>query len=414
MPGSSSSSRPPAWQIVVAGGGIPGLLFALATVRALGEAVAVAVLDPGFAAVRADPRAYALAPGVVGMLEALGLWGELRDRAQPIGAMTITDSRLADAVRPAYLRLGGTGEPLAHMVEADRLVSTLRSACVGSGVALLAEAVTGFAAGPSVVEVAASGGLRRAALLVAADGSRSRLRDLAGIAWFGRRYRQSGIVATVRHGEPHGGTAIQHFLPAGPFAILPLVSGRGGGGRSSVVWTEDEARVPALLRLRRDEAAREIAARFGPELGPVELETDLLAFPLSVGLARSYVAPRFALLADAAHEVHPLAGQGLNLGLADAASLADQVSEAVRLGLDPGGEAVLDAYQRERRIEGVALAAITDGLNRLFSNDRLDRRVLRDLGLGLVDASPGAKRVFERWASLRSRRAPRLMQAGRR
>lgn len=413
MPSRPPGSHPPAWRILLAGGGAPGLTLALALARSLGPAVAVTVFDPAFAVVRTETRAYAIAPGIARMLDTLGAWIKLADAAQPILGMTITDSRIADAVRPAYLQLGGTGEVLAYMVEADRLVAALRAACLEAGVELNPSGITGYEHGPGgLIAITDAGDRVPASLLVAADGARSRLRDLAGIQWFGRRYRQSGIVGTVRHEGDHEGRAVQHFLPAGPFAILPLVGDGGPGYRSSIVWTEDSGRAAALLRLDRSASTREVETRFGPELGSVELVTDLLAFPLSLGLARSYVAPRFALLADAAHEVHPLAGQGLNLGLGDAASLAEHVADAVRLGLDPGGDAVLEGYQRDRRIDAVTLAAATDGLNRLFSNDRLPDRVLRDIGLGLVDRAPGAKRFFEAQAAGTTRRAPRLLQGG--
>jgi 2-octaprenyl-6-methoxyphenol hydroxylase len=410
MPSREPLPRPPAWRILVAGGGPLGLTLALALTRGLGEAVSVAVLDPAFGLVRSDPRAYAVSPGAVSMFRGLRLWRAIAAEAQPIRGMRITDSRIADAVRPVYLRFDDEGEPLAHMVEADLLDGILRRACQTDGIELSATGVTGFLAGPASIALRTSEGEpRQAALLIACDGARSALRELAGIGWVGRRYRQSGIVATVAHERDHDGCAIQHFLPAGPFAILPLRP-EAGRHRSSIVWTEDERRVPALLRAGRGAATRELQTRFGPELGRVELETDLLGFPLALGLARSYVAPRLALVGDAAHQVHPLAGQGLNLGLGDVAALSERIADAVRLGLDPGGADVLAAYQRDRRVEAVALAAATDGLNRLFSNDRLPSRLLRDVGLSLVDRAPGLKGFFAAQAAGATGRAPRVMR----
>jgi 2-octaprenyl-6-methoxyphenol hydroxylase len=348
------------------------------------------------------------------MYERLGIWSGVAAQAQPVRAMSITDSRVEDAVRPVYLRFDDGGEPLAHFIEADTLDHALKEACAAEGVELAPDRVTGFEAGPAAISAATDdGGARRAELLVACDGGRSVLRELAGIGWVGRAYRQSGIVATVAHELPHNGVAIQHFLPAGPFALLPLPGTAEHPKRSSIVWTEGENAASRLMRLGRADVARELETRLGPELGAVQLLTDLFTFPLSVGLARSYVAPRFALVGDAAHRVHPLAGQGLNLGLGDVAALAERIADAVRLGLDPGGVPVLEAYQRDRRIDAVVLAGVTDGLNRLFSNDVLPARVLRDIGLGLVDRAPGLKGMFAGQAAGTARRGPRLMRGER-
>ena len=403
--------RPPAWRILVAGGGVPGLSFALALARALGRAVAVTICDPGFGRDRRDGRAYAISAGAVAMLDGLGVWPKLASAAQPITGMTITDGRVEDPVRPAYLTFEGEpGRPLGHMVEAASLMPLLIEACRAAGIALSPTGVRSFGEGEAAMVVEFSDGSEmRPSLLVVADGARSRLREAAGIAWYGRRYGQSGIVATVAHARDHLGRAMQHFLPSGPFAILPL----GGPGaalrhRSSIVWTERDANVPAILALPPEAALAEVEARFGPSLGAIALETPLAAHPLALGLARRYVAPRLALLGDAAHEIHPLAGQGLNLGLADAAALAERIADAVRLGVDPGAPDVLGGYERDRRFDAVALAGATDGLNRLFSNDRLTLRALRDLGLGLVDRVDAAKSLFAGQASGTTARAPRL------
>lgn len=405
---SVAAPRPPAWPILIAGGGIASLALALALRQGAGEAVAVTIVDPRPGA--GDGRAYAVSPGSRAMLGALGLWERLETGAQPIRAMRITDSRPQDAVRPDYLGFRPLeGEALGFMLEAGPVTATLGEACRAAGVEFVAGSVEGPAASDGRIEARAAGAPRAASLLVAADGARSRLRETAGIGWIGRRYPQMALVATIAHERDHGGVAVQHFLPGGPFAILPLAgSGERLPHRSSIVWTEDEARARALLA---DPQAADLALaeRFGPDLGATARETPLGGFPLGVGLARSFVAPRLALLGDAAHEIHPLAGQGLNLGLADAAALAEHVVDAVRLGLDPGGRDVLESYQRSRRFDAVLLAALTDGLNRLFSNDALGARVLRDLGLGLVDRSP-LKDLFADEAAGATRRAPRLMR----
>ena len=402
---------PPAWRILIAGGGPLGLTLALALTQSLGEAVSVTVLDPGFGRTRSDPRAYALSPGVAAMFATLGIWKDIAPAAEPIRGMTLTDSRVGDAIRPVYLQFEEREELLGNMVEADRLDAVLRAACEHAEIELLPENVIGFEVGPHGIAVATAGaGAVRAALLGACDGGRSRLRDLAGIGWVGRSYAQTGIVATIAHEEPHGGVAIQHFLPAGPFAILPLAGTPGHPNRSSIVWTEDARQASAVTRLGRAEILQAIEARAGPELGRLDLLTDIFTFSLAVGLARGTVAPRLALVGDAAHQVHPLAGQGMNLGLGDVAALAERIVDAVRLGLDPGGDPVLEAYQRDRRLDAVMLAGATDALNRLFSNDRLPARVLRDIGLGLVDRAPRLKSAFAGQAAGNAARAPRLMR----
>ncbi len=415
-------TRPPAWQILVAGAGIPSLAFALALRRGAGDAVSLAVIDPRAGRQEADGRAFAVSPAASSMLDALGVWsGGLARTAQPIAAMRITDSRPEDPVRPDYLRFGGGSEgPLGFMLEARHLSGALREACREAGIAIEAGAVDAVEPGPDRSDVVVGGVRRTVSLVVAADGARSRLREAAGIGWAGRSYPQFAIVATVAHAGDHRGIAVQHFLPAGPFAILPL-AGPGLGSpafgiighdlphRSSIVWTEEAGRARALLA-SPGEAGRALEERFGPELGAIALEGPLSAFPLAVGMARRFVARRLALLGDAAHEIHPLAGQGLNLGLGDAAALAERAVDAIRLGLDPGGDDVLRLYERDRRFEAVAAAGLTDGLNRLFSTDSLPVRAARDLGLGLVDRAPSLKAALAGQAAGATRRAPRLMR----
>lgn len=404
----------PAWRIVIAGGGAVGLALALALTRALGRAVSVTVADPAFAAgPRPDHRAFAISPASARMLDALGVWKGLRARAQPIDRMTITDSRLGDTPRPAYLDFRTEHEgPLAYMVQARDVSDALLAAARGAAIDLDPTGLATFTAEPAAIVVRRQDGREtRAALLVAADGARSRLRDEAGLAWLGRGYPQSGLAATLRHARDQGGRATQHFLPSGPFAILPLVPGEGAWPyRSSLVWTERSERVPALLAMGPDEIAREITARAGPEIGEIALDSPLQAFPLAIGQARRSVARRFALIGDAAHQIHPLAGHGLNLGLGDAAALAERIVDCVRLGLDPGDAPVLDGYERDRRAATLAMAASTDVLNRLFSNDSAALRGLRDIGLGLVDRSPRLKRLFVEGATEGLGSAGRLMR----
>jgi 2-octaprenyl-6-methoxyphenol hydroxylase len=349
------------------------------------------------------------------MLMRLGVWDRLDGAAEPITRMEITDSRIADPVRPSFLSFGEEGrepgDPFAHMVEAEPFAAALNDRCAGAGVSVLGAAVTRATPEPGRIAVLLSTGETLSAdLLVAADGARSRLREAARIGWVGWSYPQVGIVATVGHSRPHGGRAFEHFLPSGPFAILPLRDGGALGHRSSIVWTERADEAGALLSGGPDEVLREIERRFTLDLGALALEAGPHSYPLALGVARSFRADRLALLGDAAHVIHPIAGQGLNLGLADAAALTEEVTGAIRLGLDPGGPDVLRAYERARRFDTVAMAAATDGLNRLFSNDALPLRLARDLGLGLVDRLPGLKGFFIREAAQRRQSVPRLMR----
>jgi 2-octaprenyl-6-methoxyphenol hydroxylase len=415
------ATAPAPWRIAIAGGGIAGLSLALALKQALGDALDVIVCDPGLDRDPAgDRRAYAVAAGARRMLQALGIWREIEAGAQEILDMVITDSRVSDPVRPVFLTFDGEvepGEPFAHMVESGALVAALTGAARAAGVDLRATPVAGFDDhdGSVCVRLADGGGLD-AHLLVAADGARSRLREEAGIGWVGWSYPQAGIVATVAHERDHAGRAVEHFLPSGPFAILPLkpgdtpLSGEPFGHRSSIVWTERAENVPHLLALGPEDQHDEIERRFGLQLGRIALETKLQAHLLAFGIARRFAAERLALLGDAAHVIHPIAGQGLNLGLKDAAALAEAVVDAVRLGLDPGGDEVLRVYERARRFDTVAMGVVTDGLNRLFSNDALPLRLLRDLGLGLVDRLPALKRFFIREAAGLAGAGPRLLR----
>ncbi|WP_457104140.1 FAD-dependent monooxygenase [Methylobacterium sp. P5_C11] len=416
---TAETPRPGSRSLLIAGGGLPSLALALALKQAHGPALAVTVIDPG----AADPgrhrgRAYALAAGGRRMLGQLGLWTRVVGAAEPIVQMVISDSRLADPVRPVFLTFGGEheedrddGEPYAHMIEAEPLAEALGEACRAAGVSFVdAAVVRATPAGAAIHAVLTTGDSLRGDLLVAADGARSRLREAARIGWVGWSYPQVGIVATIGHARPHGGRAFEHFLPAGPFAILPLRDGGALGHRSSIVWTERADEAEALLSGEPDEVLREIERRFTLDLGDLVLEHGPSRHPLSFGIARAFRAERLALLGDAAHVIHPIAGQGLNLGLADAAALAEAVTGALRLGLDPGGPDILRAYERARRFDSFAMAAATDGLNRLFSNDALPLRLARDLGLGLVDRLPGLKRFFIGEASAARGSRPRLMR----
>ncbi|WP_436097733.1 ubiquinone biosynthesis hydroxylase [Bosea sp. LjRoot237] len=403
-------------RIVIAGGGVAGLTLAVALKQALGESFCVIVADPALAGpARADSRAYAVAAAARNMLEALGVWRLAETAATPMTEMVITDSRTPDLVRPVFLSFDGEvepGQPFAHMVENGALMAALLQVSRANGVELRAEGVrSGAADEGDMTAVSFAGGERLdCALLVAADGARSKLREQAGIGWVGWSYPQSGIVATIGHERPHEGRAVEHFLPSGPFAILPLADGGKLGHRSSIVWTEASENVAALLALDESDLLLEVERRFGLELGEITMESRPGAHPLSFGVARRFVGERLALLGDAAHVIHPIAGQGLNLGLKDVAALAEAIVDAARLGLDVGGADVLEAYEKARRFDTVAMGVVTDGLNRLFSNDSTPLRLARDLGLGLVERMPGLKRLFIREAAGLAGSTPRLLK----
>ena len=245
----------------------------------------------------------------------------------------------------------------------------------------------------------------KARLIVAADGARSKLRTLAGITTVGTDTGQTGIVATVAHERDHGGRAEQHFLPGGPFAILPM-----RGRFCSIVWNESHADAETILALDDDDVLRQLEPRFTLKLGELKLASRVEAHPLSFRIARKFVAARLALIGDAAHVVHPLAGLGLNLGLRDVAALAEQIIEPLRLGLDPGAPEALTAYQCNRRFDVAASEASMDAMLRLFSNDVAPLRTLRDFALRLVDRTPALKNFFMSEAAGAGTRAPRLLR----
>jgi len=381
--------------ILVAGGGYVGLAVAAAIKQAAPHlAVEVVEIAPEDAW-RRDPRASAIIAAASRMLDVLGAWQAILPDAQPIEKMVITDSQTGDPVRPVFLTFdgetGAAGEPFAHMVPNVAMVGALLDACARFGAIVRnGVAVSGFTTGEASTEVTLSNGEKRSTrLLVACDGVRSKLRDMAGIKHIRWEYGQSGIVTTVEHERPHNGVAEEHFLPAGPFAILPLK-----GNRSSLVWTE---RTPDADRLVAGDDflfEEELERRFGQKLGSLRVAGDKRAFPLGLTLARAFVAPRFALVGDAAHGIHPISGQGLNLGFKDVAALAETVVEADRLGLDIGSLAILERYQTWRRFDTFRMGVTTDVLNRLFSNDIGPVRLVRDLGLGLVDRMPALKSWF--------------------
>jgi 2-octaprenyl-6-methoxyphenol hydroxylase len=395
--------------VVIAGGGFAGLALAIALRQALGSRFAVTLADPELVQSGPDVRASAVAAAPRRMFEALGVWEAVADEAQPILDMIVTDSRVDDAVRPVFLTFGGEiepGEPFAHMIENGRLIAALTGKAVAAGVELVTAPVTDFTPGPrNVTVMMGDGGTIAAKLLVAADGARSRLRERAGIPTHGWSYGQSAIVTTVTHERDHHGRAEEHFLAAGPFAILPLRR-----NRSSIVWTERTEDADHIVALPDEDFHSELEQRFGLRLGEIVTAGPRRAYPLGLWVARSFIAERLALVGDAAHVIHPIAGQGLNMGLRDVAALAEAVVDGARLGLDPGDATVLERYQRWRRFDTMTMSVSTDGLNRLFSNRSDALRLARDIGLGIVDRLPGLKRMFIREAAGLVGEVPKLMR----
>jgi 2-octaprenyl-6-methoxyphenol hydroxylase len=391
--------------VLIAGGGFAGLTLAVALRQALGASFAVVVADPGLgrAAAADDERASAIVASVRRLFETLGVWQRVAADAQPIPEMVVTDSRLGDAVRPTFLTFAGEvepGEPFAHMVENRIVVDALTTKARELGIELRAAAVTDFtlpaadgegpSPHPSRIEARLSdANTLDARLLVAADGARSTIRGKAGIATHGWSYDQSAIVVNVAHARDHQGRAEEHFLPAGPFAILPLK-----GNRASIVWTETTADAERIMALPQAEFDAELEQRFKLHLGEIKV----------IGKRRMHP------LGFAAHLIHPIAGQGLNMGLKDVAALAEVLVDAARLGLDPGALDVLERYQRWRRFDTMAMGIATDGLNRLFSNRSDALRLVRDVGLGLVDRLPVLKRLFIREAAGLVGEVPKLLR----
>ncbi|MEO1724028.1 MAG: UbiH/UbiF/VisC/COQ6 family ubiquinone biosynthesis hydroxylase [Pseudomonadota bacterium] len=394
--------------VVVAGAGLVGPALALALARSGFEVVLV---DRLAEAVRADPgfdgRAYAIALGSAGCLGALGLWAALEPKAEPIRDITVSEGR---AGGPGRGKGGGPGGADLHfdpraldearvgwILEDRYLRAALLSAVEAEeGVRHIAPAeVAGADFGPGRATITLDDGRTISApLAVAADGRGSTLAALGGIGRQVFRYGQTGLVAAIEHERPHGGRAHQSFFPGGPFAVLPLPENRSG-----LVWSERAGEAKRLMAL--DDAGYEaaLAARIGPRLGRLRLAAPRRAFPLSLDLADAYAAPRLALAGDAAHGVHPIAGQGLNMGLRDVAALTEVLTEAARRGEDIGDLAVLRRYERWRRFDNTALALGMDGLARLFSNANPVLAVLRRAGLRAVNRLPAATRFFMREAA---------------
>ena len=402
------------FDVVIAGGGYAGAALAAALEACLDGTARIALVDkadPRLPDAAFDPRCSAISAASKQMLAALGLWNLVADVAEPVVAIDVTDTSLDSVFRSPLLSYDNgleTGSAASYIVENQLLKRSIAAglARLPRTTILAGRSVRDYSAGGPGIEVALDGQAKIGArLLVAADGRGSALREAAGIKSVGWSYGQVGITAIVAHEKPHQGRAVQHFLPAGPFAILPLK-----GNRACITWTED-AKLGRELTDGPDQMFLAAAEkRFGLRLGELRLEGARGCWPLELRLARRFVADRFALIGDAARAVHPIAGQGLNLGLRDVAALAECVADSMRLGLEPGADSALARYERWRRFDSVASAAMMDGLNRLFSNDWGLLRSVRDVGLGLVDRMPALKKLLVTEAAGLAGEVPCLLQ----
>ena len=397
--------------IAIIGGGLNGTALALA----LGSAgLTVSVFDASPQDTRSDDafdgRATAIAAGSRNMLRALGVWDRIGKNAQPIHDILVTDGRVSQGAGTSFLHFDHRevgDEPFGHLVENRHIRRALFDA--------IADApnvehrhpvkVLGLDRKTAKATLRLEDDEATARLAVACDGRKSPTAQAAGIRYNGWDYPQKGVVCTVEHAQPHGGVAHEYFLPSGPFAILPLT-----GNRSSLVWTEKTALADAAMSLDDAGFEAEVVRRFGKFLGEVKVTGPRWSYPLGLSLAYDYCAPRLALLGDAAHAVHPIAGQGLNLGFKDAAALTQVVVEAARRGEDIGALDVLKRYERWRRFDNTAMGLGMDAINRLFSNDLSPVRALRGAGLNLVNKIGPARRFFMRQAAGLSGEMPRLLQ----
>ncbi|MFG6565222.1 FAD-dependent oxidoreductase [Sulfitobacter sp. 1A13421] len=398
--------------IAIIGGGLNGPALALALSRA-GLRVAVIDAQPAqtFENAAFDGRAYALALTSVRLMEGIGIWPDIADDAQPMLEIKVTDGRAGTGPSPMFMHFDHAEieeGPMGQMVEDRHLRrALLKAAAADPAITMMNDTrVTGQSVAPTGITLTLEGGKTlRARLAVGADGRGSGTAERAGIKRIAWSYGQTALVCVVDHEKPHHGIAHQFFMPPGPLAILPLT-----GNRSLIVWSEASANAAAINALPDAQYLEVLRPRFGSFLGELSLTGPRYSYPLGLSLAHSMTASRVALLGDAAHGVHPIAGQGLNAGLRDVAALAEVIADAVRRGEDPGNDAVLARYQEWRRFDNASLALATDSFNRLFSNDNALFRLARDMGMAAINALPGLRRTFIREAAGLTGDLPRLMR----
>lgn len=395
--------------VAIVGGGLVGGTLAVALAR---EGLDVALIDrlPPSAGIAPtfDGRASAIALAGRRLLDAVGIWRHIGERAAPIREIRVSDGPSLMFLHYDHAEVGG--EPLGEMVENRHIRAAIAAALddLSDCLTVIAPvAVTGFAQTADAAQLSLADGRNISArLAISAEGRDSRLRTAAGIATTGWSYDQTAIVATIGHAVDHAGIAHERFLTPGPFAILPLP----GGHRSSLVWTESARLAADYLALPEDRFLAEIGMRVGGFLGELSLIGPRFSYPLGLQFAETYVRGRLALIGDAAHGIHPIAGQGLNLGLRDVAALTELLVDAHRLGLDPANAATMDAYGRWRRADNLLMGAVTDVLNRLFANEAAPIRLARDAGLEAVNRLPPLKKFLMKQAMGVVGDLPRLMR----
>lgn len=401
--------------ILIIGGGLNGPLLALALASGglrVTVVDATAEPDPAHADAVFDGRSYALAMASCRALAGLGVWDRVAHNAQPMLEIKASDGRAGQGAAPFFLHFDHTEieeGPMGHMLEDRYLRTALKDAMAAQplityrgGARVIAQDTSGTRLASVTLD---DGSQIHARLLVGCDGRTSGTAVRAGIKRTGWDYGQTALVCAVDHDLPHNGIAHQFFMPAGPLAILPLP-----GNRSSIVWSERTDTAASIMALSDDDFLTVLRPRFGDFLGDIRLSGKRWAYPLNLTLANSFVAQRLALVGDAAHGIHPIAGQGLNLGVRDAGALAQVVIEAARRGEDFASDLVLERYQSWRRFDATMLAVGTDTVNRLFSNDNPILRAARDLGMGAISAMPALRRGFIRQAAGLSGDVPRLLQ----
>ncbi len=398
--------------LLIVGGGLNGPALALAMAQAGHDVTVVDALpEPERRDDTFDGRSYAMALGSVRLLQAIGLWDAVAAHAQPINEIKVTDGRAGEGPSPFFLHFDHAEieeGPMGHMVEDRHLRRAMLDAMAAdprvthmSGRRVVAQDIDARAARGTLED----GTVLSAKLLVGADGRKSGTAQRAGISRTGWDYGQTALVCAISHEKPHHGIAHQFFMPPGPLAILPLTQ-----NRSSIVWSERTEMAEAIQSMDDAGYLDALRPRFGSFLGEIALAGDRFTYPLNLTIANSFVGDRLALIGDAAHGVHPIAGQGLNAGLRDVGALAEVLIQATRRGEDMASPLVLDRYQQWRRFDTATLAVATDAFNRLFSNDNPILRAGRDIGMGLVGRIPALRRSFIREAAGLTGDVPRLLQ----
>ena len=398
--------------IVIVGGGLNGPALALALAQ---TGRTVTVIDALSEKIRKnaafDGRSYALALSSKHLLDAIGVWPNVENHAQPMLEIKVTDGRAGEGPSPFFMHFDHAEieeGPMGFMVEDRHLRRAFLDAMSDDPLIthMSGETVVAQEIGQNNVVVTLESGKSVAGrILVGSDGRSSGTAQRAGIKRTGWGYGQAALVCAVAHEKPHNGIAHQFFMPPGPLAILPLT-----GNRSSIVWSETDAEAGRINALDDAGYLEALRPRFGSFLGGISLEGKRFTYPLNLTIANRFVGPRLALVGDAAHGMHPIAGQGLNAGLRDVAALAETLTLAARRGEDFGSTLVLERYEQWRRFDTATLVAATDVFNRLFSNDNPILRAGRDIGMGILNTIPSMRRGFIREAAGLTGDIPKLLQ----